>query len=302
MTQIRIYQVNAFTHLPFGGNPAGVVADADGLTEREMQQIAREMNCTETAFVLSSEMPNADLRVRYFTPQEEVDLCGHATISAFVALGLEQRFGGELPRTVIIETKAGLLPVLLSRDAKERLQVVVTQAAPQFRACDLTRAEAATLLGLDESDLDPERPLGLAYTGLWDLMIPIRTLEAFQRMRPDLDAIAACNRRLGVSSTHCYSFETVEPTSHLHTRNFSPAVGIPEDPASGTANGALAAFLLQHGVLTPEREQVRLIVEQGFECDRPSFIHVELDGEPRSPRTARVGGGARPVFQGTMSF
>jgi trans-2,3-dihydro-3-hydroxyanthranilate isomerase len=302
MTQIRIYQVDAFTHIPFGGNPAGVVPDANGLSEQEMQRIARELNCSETAFVLPSERPNADLRLRYFTPQEEVDLCGHATISAFVALGLEHRFEGALPRTVILETKAGLLPVIISCDEQGRQLVLMTQAAPQFRPCEITRAEVARLLGLVEADLDPELPLGLAYTGLWDLMIPIRTLDAFARMKPDLDALAACNRKLGVTSTHCYSLEVVEPTSHLHARNFAPAVGIPEDPASGTANGALAAFLLQHGVLTPKREQVRLIVEQGFECNRPSYVYVELDGEPCSPRTVRVGGSAVPVFQGTMQF
>ncbi|MGZ6507190.1 MAG: PhzF family phenazine biosynthesis protein [Tumebacillaceae bacterium] len=302
MTQVRIYQMDAFTHVPFGGNPAGVVPNADGLTTEQMQKIAREMNCSETAFVLSTETKGADVRVRFFTPQEEVDLCGHATISAFVVLGLEERFKRSLPFTVVQETNVGLLPVMISHDATGRVQALMTQAAPLFKECDLTRSEAARLLGIEESDIDPNLPIGLAYTGLWDLLVPIKTLEAFERMQPEYASIGAYNKSLGVASTHCYSLETVEKTSHLHTRDFSPAVGIAEDPATGTANGALGAFLLHHGILIPEREQMSLMVEQGFEIGRPSYITVEVDGEPRSPRTVRVGGTAVPILQGTMNF
>jgi trans-2,3-dihydro-3-hydroxyanthranilate isomerase len=302
MAQVRIYQMDAFTHIPFGGNPAGVVPDADGLTAEQMQKIAREMNCSETAFVLSTDTQGADVRVRFFTPQEEVDLCGHATISTFVALGLEEKFQRNTPFTVVQETNVGLLPVTVAHDSTGRIQALMTQAAPLFKECDLSRFEAAKLFGLQESDIDPNLPIGLAYTGLWDLMVPIKTVEAFARMKPEQAAITEYNRSLGIASTHCYSLETVEKTSHLHTRDFSPALGIPEDPATGTANGALGAFLLHHGVFIPEREQIRLMVEQGFEIGRPSYITVEVDGEPRSPRTVRVGGTAVPILQGTMNL
>jgi trans-2,3-dihydro-3-hydroxyanthranilate isomerase len=302
MAQVRIYQMDAFTHIPFGGNPAGVVSDADGLTDDQMQKIAREMNCSETAFVLSTDTKGADLRVRFFTPTEEIDLCGHATVSAFVALGLEARFGRNLPCTVIQETRVGLLPVMISRDGDGKVHALMTQAAPRFRDCDVTRAEVAGWLGLHEDDIDPNLPLGLAYTGLWDLMVPIRTLEAFERMQPDMGMLARRNKELGAISTHCYSLQTKEPHAHLHVRDFSPAVGIPEDPATGTANGALGAFLLHHDVLIPQQERLRLIVEQGFEIGRPSYIAVEVDGEPRSPRTVRVGGSAVPILQGVLEF
>ncbi|ARU62566.1 hypothetical protein CBW65_17540 [Tumebacillus avium] len=301
-TQVRIYQMDAFTHIPFGGNPAGVVTNADGLTPEQMQKIAREMNCSETAFACSTSTPGADLRVRFFTPTEEIDLCGHATISIFVALGLEQRFGADLPITLVQETNVGLLPVMLTKNSDGMIQALMTQAAPQFRECDLSRRDAAKLIGLEEADIDRDLPIGLAYTGVWDLFIPIKTREAFERMQPETALIAAHNRGLGVTSTHCYSFDTVHESSHLHTRDFSPAVGIPEDPATGTANGALGAFLLRHGVLVPKGEQLRLTVEQGFEIGRPSFLTVEVDGEPNSPRTVRVGGTAVPILQGTMTF
>jgi trans-2,3-dihydro-3-hydroxyanthranilate isomerase len=302
MREVRIYQMDAFTHIPFGGNPAGVVPEADGLTAEEMQKIAREMNCSETAFVMKSDKPGADLRVRFFTPTEEIDLCGHATISTFVVLGMEERFGSKLPQTVVQETNVGLLPVTISRDGEGRIQAFMTQASPAFKPCDVSRADAANLLGLQEQDIDPNLPIGLAYTGLWDLFVPINGLEPFARMQPDLVGISALNKTMGVASTHCYSLSTATPQAHLHTRDFSPAVGIPEDPATGTANGALGAFLLHHGVFVPERENVRLLVEQGFEIDRPSYLQVVVDGEPRSPRTVRVGGTAVAVLQGVMRF
>jgi len=302
MKHVRIYQMDAFTHIPFGGNPAGVVPNADGLTPEQMQKIAREMNCSETAFVLSTDTPGADVRVRFFTPTEEIDLCGHATISAFVVLGMEGRFGRKMPYTVVQETNVGLLPVTISTDDQGRVQAFMTQAAPAVKPCDLSREGAAELLGLQADDIAADLPIGLAYTGLWDLFVPIRTLEAFTRMKPDLAAITELNKRLGVASTHCYSLETATEEAQLHTRDFSPAVGIPEDPATGTANGALGAFLLHHGVFTPKRERLCLTVEQGFEIDRRSFIAVEVDGEPNSPRTVRVGGTAVPILKGTMSF
>lgn len=302
MAQVRIYQMDAFTHIPFGGNPAGVVPDADGLTAEQMQKIAREMNCSETAFVVSTDTKGADVRVRFFTPTEEIDLCGHATISTFVVLGMEDRFEREFPFTVVQETNVGLLPVTISRDENGRIHALMTQAPPRFQECDLTASEAAKLLGLEASDIDPNLPIGLAYTGLWDLMVPIKTVEAFGRMKPDFVAMEACNRALKVVSTHCYSLQTTEQGSHLHTRDFAPAVGIAEDPATGTANGALGAFLLYHGIVTPEREKVRLCVEQGFEIERPSYVYVEVDGEPNRPRTVRVGGTAVPILQGTMTF
>lgn len=302
MTQVRIYQMDAFTHIPFGGNPAGVVPNADGLTPAQMQQIAREMNCSETAFVLNTDTPGADVRVRFFTPTEEIDLCGHATISTFVVMGMENRFERDLPLTIVQETNVGLLPVTISRDANGRIQALMTQAVPQFRECPITPAEAAKMLGLSTADIDTNLPIGLAYTGLWDLLVPVKSVEAFKWMRPDLHAIAGHNRSIGVASTHCYSLDTVDPDAHLHTRDFSPAFGIPEDPATGTANGALGAFLLHHGVFTPECEQLRLTVEQGFEIGRPSYLTVEVDGEPNSPRTVRVGGTAVPIIQGTMTF
>ncbi len=301
-TQVRIYQMDAFTHIPFGGNPAGVVPEADGLTPDQMQKIAREMNCSETAFVCSTDTPGADLRVRFFTPSEEIDLCGHATISTFIALGMENRFGTDLPLTVVQETNVGLLPVMLSRSEAGQIRALMTQAPPQFRECDLSRREAAQMIGLEEGDIDSDLPIGLAYTGVWDLFVPIKTVEAFKRMKPQTSQIAAQNRSIGVASTHCYSFDTIEESSHLHTRDFSPAVGIAEDPATGTANGALGAFLLRHGVLVPKGERLQLLVEQGFEIGRPSFLSVEVDGEPNSPRTVRVGGTAVPILQGMMTF
>lgn len=170
MRTIDIKQVDAFTRRALEGNPAGVVSHAEGLSDQEMQAVAKEMNCSETAFVLPSR--RADLRLRYFTPAQEVDLCGHATIAALHALREEGRVTGPLQ----VETKVGIL-LLEAGDDMHWMR----QDTPRLRSCNDAPETIARLLGLDSEDIDPEIPIGLAYTGLWDLVVPLRNREALRR-------------------------------------------------------------------------------------------------------------------------
>lgn len=276
--------MDAFTDTPFAGNPAGVVPEADGLTDAEMQKMAREMNCSETAFVLASD--RAEMRFRYFTPAQEVDLCGHATIATLHVLGQEKGFQGGHR----VETRAGVLTMEVAPDGTSWME----QAAPQWRPYTLTGLEdVAAILGLKPEDLDPRVPLALAYTGLWDLLVPVRNLAALHAARPDLSRLAAHNRALGVASTHLFTFETALEGSTLQARDFSPAVGIPEDPHTGTASGALGAYLVSLGVVAPGR----MIFEQGWTVERPGLIHVEVSPGAQG---VRVGGRAVTVVTGAM--
>ena len=284
MRTIRIKQVDAFATRPFEGNPAGVVTGAADLTDSEMQAIAKEMNCSETAFVLPSS--SADLRLRYFTPAQEVDLCGHATIATLHALREEGRPVG----AVRAETPVGILEL----EVGEEMQWM-RQDTPRFRTCEEEPKAILALLGLDLGDLDPALPLGIAYTGLWDLLVPLRDLGALRRARPDMRELSRCNKSMGVTSTHLYCRETERPGSTLHTRDFSPAAGVPEDPHTGTASGALGAFLVQAGVLPPGRH----LFEQGWTVARPGLIHVEV---APGAVAVRVGGGAVTVLDGSMTL
>lgn len=282
MDRLFVLQVDAFTRVPFAGNPAGVVPEAAGLTAAQMQAIAREMNLSETAFVLPAE--DADLALRFFTPTHEVDLCGHATVAAVHALGER----GRLAARARVRTRAGLLEVERRPDGT----VWMTQAPLALRDVPPeARAALPDLLGLAPEDLDPARPLVLASTGLWDLLVPVRSRAALFRARPHLSALAEHNRALGVASTHLYTFDPVEPGHTLHARDFSPAVGVPEDPHTGTATGALVAALVRLGHLPPGP----VAVEQGWTVGRPGVILAESDGTH-----VRVGGAAVTVLEGWL--
>ncbi len=284
MRAIDVKQVDAFSRRPFEGNPAGVVTHALGLSEEEMQAIAKELNCSETAFVLPS--GKADLRLRYFTPAQEVDLCGHATIAALHALREEGRITGP----VQAETRVGVLDLEAGQDMHW-----MRQDTPRIKACDDDPGAVAELLGLEYGDLDPEIPIGIGYTGLWDLLVPVRDLDVLRRAQPDMPELAAHNRSRGIVSTHLYCRQTELPGSTLHTRDFSPAAGVPEDPHTGTASGALAAYLVSRGMLAPGRH----LFEQGWTVGRPGLIHVEVAPGAAS---VRVGGAAVTVLSGTLSL
>jgi len=282
---IGILQVDAFTEIPFEGNPAGVVLDAAGLREPEMQAIAREMNCSETAFVLPSD--GADLRLRYFTPTQEVDLCGHATIASLHAL----REAGRLRGALRAETNVGVLSLSAEPGGMQWME----QAAPRRRPFPGDPGELMALLGLGAGDLAPDVPVGLAYTGLWALLVPLMDIRALRRARPDFAALAELNRRLGATSTHLFCREVERAGSTLHTRDFSPAAGVPEDPQTGTASGALATYLVALGALAAGRH----VFEQGFTVGRPGLIHVEV---AEGAAGVRVGGRAVTSLRGAMAL
>jgi len=336
MKEIDIFQVDAFTDEVFGGNPAGVVPDATGLTETQMRNIAREMNLSETAFVLPVDEaargrePAPDLRVRFFTPTDEVDLCGHATIGTFFFMAEEGRLppgrpverlrpsaGGVSVEMVVQETRAGDLPVYVYRHGPAVERVMMAQASPHIlEEYGRTRlAEVAALLGADPADLGAVSPTGrearpqVVTTGLPDLILPVRDLERLRALRPNQAALADWCRARGIISVHAFSFGGVEAGATVHARDFAPSVGIPEESATGTANGALGAYLVLNRLI-PLSATTMIRAEQGHILRRPSRIWVEIDVDPASlegsgrpqVREVRVGGRARTVLRGKMTL
>ncbi len=337
MKDIDIFQVDAFTDRVFGGNPAGVVPDAAGLTETEMQSIAREMNLSETAFVTPASGAGKkrelapDLRVRFFTPTDEVDLCGHATIGTFFFLAAEGRLpagrpapglaeaagGGVVVERVVQETRAGNLPVYVYRHGPAVERVMMAQANPRIldEYGSARLAEVAGLLGADPGELTAVSPTGRAAkaqvvtTGLPDLILPVRDLERLRALRPNFAALADWCRERRLISVHAFCFGGIEAGATLHGRDFAPAVGIPEESATGTANGALGAYLVLNRLI-PLSATTMIRAEQGHILRRPSQIVVEIDIDPASlggsgrpeVREVRVGGRARTVLRGKMAL
>jgi trans-2,3-dihydro-3-hydroxyanthranilate isomerase len=296
--QVRVYHVDAFTDQPFGGNPAGVVPDADGLDETTMQRIARELNLSETAFLLPTDNRDADYRVRYFTPTTEIDFCGHATVGLAWILATEYGWA-EKAEQVVFETNKGHIPVAWSKQDGKVKAVTMTQVSPKVRNVDLDLQEAARLAGIPAEQLDDRFPVRLGYTGNWHLLIPVKSRAAIDAAEPRMAELGEMNRLHGISTTHLFTFDSPDGYD-LYTRDFAPAVGIPEDPVTGAANGALAGYLVLEGILNP-RETHHLTIGQGHAIGRPGTLYVTI--RPANPDpVVQVGGSAVMTISGTLNL
>ncbi len=296
MKEVRIYQVDAFTEEPFGGNPAGVVLEADSLKDEEMLHIAREMNLSETAFVTPSD--KADFRVRFFTPTGEVDLCGHATVATFHALS-EKGFLSSEGSVFTQETRAGVLEVARSfRDGRPLF--TMTQARPRYREMGALAGEIAEILNLKMEDLMEAAPLKVS-TGLWWLVAGVRRLETVRNLAPAMENLRAFSERYGVVGVVPLCLETLNPERSFHMRAFAPLVGIAEDPVCGTCNGCAGAFLAYHDLL-PGGDLVELQSEAGFEVGRPGRVTVTVRRNQGEVVRIEVGGSGVTVLEGIMRF
>jgi len=282
----RALLVDAFTSRPLTGNAAGVVPDADGLSAAQMQAIANELGASETAFLLPS--GSADRRVRYFTPETEVDLCGHATIASHGHLLAE---GTVDTGEHTLETNVGVLDVEIEEDGR----VWMTQDAPEIDEVDLSYERVAGALGVDPAalrDVGEDLPLAVASTGLPFLLVPVNFLEHVGGADPDMGAIEALTDEVDATGVYAFTFDTLEGESTLHARMFAPGAGVPEDPVTGTASGACGAYLRRYGAFDTLPET--LVFEQGDYLDRSGRVFV------RARETVRVGGRATTALDGTI--
>jgi trans-2,3-dihydro-3-hydroxyanthranilate isomerase len=302
----QFYQADVFTDVPFGGNPVAVIPDAAGLTDLELQQIAREMNLSETVFVFPPSDPAAVVKIRIFTPTQEIPFAGHPVIGTFFVLGTLKRLALREPMTrVLQECNLGLFPVDIHVKDGRIAHVVMSQPQPQFLEIVESREDLfsiARALGVARQQItDTKWPVQVVSTGLPVMIVPIRTLTAVRSIVPDVSAIAELCQQYGANGIMTFSTMTVEQQATVHTRMFAPLIGIIEDPATGSASGALGAYLLQHGVVdvAPLTE---IIAEQGYEIERPSRILIQVESEDDAIQTVKIGGQAVMVLEGTLTF
>jgi len=285
MTTRQALLVDAFTSEPTTGNPAGVVPDAAGLADSQMQAIASELGASETVFILPAE--DADRRLRYFTPEQEVPLCGHATVAAHAHL---------YERSIVeagehsYAAEAGVFDVEIEDDGT----VWMEQADAEFRAADVSYETVADALGLDVAslrDVGADFPLTRATTGLPYLFVPVNYFEHLSGMTPDMAAIAEISEAEDVAGIYAFTFDTIDGDSTAHARAFAPAAGVPEDPVTGTAGGAAGALFRHHGAIDEEIHPV--VIEQGHFIDRPGTVRVATDGTE-----VMIGGSAVTTLDG----
>lgn len=273
---MKIYLIRAFTKDGQGGNLAGVVLDADGLDEKEMQDIATKVNVSETAFLQKSD--KANFKVRFFTPTAEVDLCGHATIATFSLLAKKLS-----PGIYTQETKAGILNVEITLDGV----IFMDQAVPEFLDMLDSTAIAKVLNIPDQWIINTKLKPQVVSTGLKDIMIPIDTREHLLEIKPDFKSITDMSKEHDVVGLHVFTLDTIQPEATAHARNFAPLYGINEESATGTSNGALACYLFENEKLTPSDHY---IFEQGYNMDQPSEIYAKL--ENKNNIRVKIGGRA----------
>jgi trans-2,3-dihydro-3-hydroxyanthranilate isomerase len=305
MATWRFHQLDVFTTTPLAGNPLAVFPDARGLDVGTMQGLAREMNLSETTFVLPSRV--ATRRVRFFTPAAEIPLAGHPTIGTWwllAELGLVEGLppGGTV--TLTQETGRGVLPVAVTLSAGRPTAVEMTQADPEFGAVIPDRAGLARALGGGTGLLAEGPPPQIVSTALPQLMVPVASRNALASL-PSGGAggeLAAFLRRTGTDCAMLYA-PSDDPDITAHCRMFAPGLGVPEDPATGSAAGALGAYLVRHGVVRPEAGAARMVFEQGVEIGRPSRMRVRVSlASDGAISQVQVGGAAVSVITGDVTL
>lgn len=286
--------MDVFTDRQFGGNPLAVFPDSAGLTDAQMQDIAKEMNLSETTFVLPAERTDCDVAVRIFTPRTELPFAGHPTIgTASVLLTDSAR------NEIALEEAVGRIPVTVSRNGDPPL-LYMTVPAAEFGAVFENRAEFAAAIGVAETELLADAPIQVVSSGVAHVYIPLASAQAVDSCRLDLPKLL---RAFG-SHEPLAVFVTAPTTKsdRLYSRMFAPhTVGIAEDPATGSASGPLGAYLLEHDLVRGDG-RIDIVSEQGTKMRRQSFIHVSVEHEGKTISRLRVGGTVVPVLRGVLNL
>ncbi len=296
----EVWQVDSFTSVPFTGNPAGVVLDAAGMTDHEMQLVARELNNPETAFVLPPDDASHDVKIRYFTPITEVPLCGHATIAAHVARATKL---GLAPCSLLQRCGAGDLPVGIGGRAGA-YRVTLTQAEPTFAPPLTTRATQQVLraLRLPSAALRSDCPVQVVSTGHAKLMIGVETRAALMALRPDAAALVKLSPDVGANGYFLFALESEAPDELSTCRMFAPAIGIDEDPVTGNGHGPLGAYLVHHRLVQHDGRAFRFRSSQGHCVGRRGRVDVSVDIRDDRPLRTHISGDAVPVFKTTIEL
>lgn len=297
--EINIFQVDAFSSKSFGGNPAGVVPNAKNLNTSDMQKIANEMNVSETAFV--QQLDDNLFKVRFFTPICEVDLCGHATIATFYTMankGYIKSIDNGIKRAEL-ETNIGTFPIDINYKNGEPIYILMEQNSPKsfgyiegidglLESMNLIKDQ----VGILDEYLEPE----IISTGLPDIILPIKDKDVFDNLDIDFNKLSVVSKNHNVTGVHVF-YLPEKNSKVVYVRNFAPLVGINEESATGTANGALIYYLKKNNLIIDNE----IIALQGNSLNRPSEIYcfIEENGEGFK---VKVGGNAKIVIEGIIKF
>ncbi|MBU8922867.1 MAG: PhzF family phenazine biosynthesis protein [Bacteroidales bacterium] len=321
MKEYEIKYVDVFTTSPFHGNSAAVITDAEGLTTNDMYKIAGEINLSESTFVSPPESGRSAAKIRFFTPDVEYNLSGHAMIGTCFVLaenGLISLPDGM--SRVVIDTKVGPIPIEFTFEQESQRStnsingdhvrlsgenngllrsIMMQQTVTDHRTTDLDLNEIASTLGIDPGlVLHTGLPLEILSNGLIQLVIPIQNQSALINMNPDLIKLKLMNDRFGIQTVDIFTLDSLDEKSITYSRHFSPGSGLWEDPGSGTAAVSIATYLARHGVIS----KGSYVMRQGKDLDQLCDVFVDIRDNNNGMNTAWVGGLAVTSIKRKMSI
>jgi trans-2,3-dihydro-3-hydroxyanthranilate isomerase len=300
--QYLLYDV--FTHAPFSGNALAVFPDARGIAVPDMQRIARELNLSETTFVLPAERRDTDVRMRIFTPQVEMPMAGHPTVGSAFALAHAGVIAPGRGRFVF-GLNVGPVPVDLAWSGGTLSFVWMTQGAPAFGRT-APRGSVAEAVGLTAGDLLDDPAVQEVSCGVPYWIVPVRDRAAVDRAAPDAANLRRLGERAGGSLPVYLFARDADGRDEFYCRMFAPGLGVLEDPATGSAAGPLGCYAVQHGLAlanesdTSSNTSAAITIRQGVAMGRPSRMHVEVAGAPAAITSVRVGGPAVLIGRGEL--
>lgn len=296
MRKLRYHTVDVFTNSAFGGNPLAVVTNGRGVSSELMQSIARELNLSETTFVLPPEDPSNDYRVRIFTPAAELPMAGHPTVGTSFILAREHMIErGEGETTIKLEEGVGTIPVNIKfKDGQPDL-IWMQQPRPTFGPRFEDAALIAEMLSIAPEAIETRWPIEVVSCGVPFLFVPLKDLQAARSIRFRLDVCERALKDSGVTGVFVFTTETELEGSSVHSRMFAPMFGVHEDPATGGASGPLGCYLVRHQVF-PASQRAEFTSEQGIEMGRPSIIKIIIEQDAGEISRVRIGG--QCVFMG----
>jgi trans-2,3-dihydro-3-hydroxyanthranilate isomerase len=292
MKESTFYILDVFAEQKYAGNQLAVFRHVEGLSDAEMQKIAREMHFSETTFILSEEEKNGGYEVRIFTPASEVPFAGHPTLGT--AYVIQREIIRKPVKQIILNLKAGQIPVSMEYKGSQIENMWMKQNEPVFgRTFNLNSISRS--LSVDPKEIDERFPIQEVSTGLPFIIVPLKTQVAIKRAKVDQDKFFALVENSQAKAVMVFSPQTEDPNNDLKARVFVDYYGIPEDPATGSANGCLAGYLVKYRYFG--KDQIDITVEQGYEIGRPSLLLLKAEKTEKGI-SVRVGGKAVMVARG----
>jgi trans-2,3-dihydro-3-hydroxyanthranilate isomerase len=270
--EMIFYIVDVFAEEKYAGNQLAVVRNAAGLSDSDMQNITKEMNYSETTFILSDEQRNGGYDVRIFTPAQEVPFAGHPTLGT--AYIIQQEIIKEPVEKIILNLKVGRIPVTFNYKGKEKNVLRMKQIQPTFGQI-IEPEQISDVLGINTSDIDERFPVQDVSTGIFFIIVPLKTLDAVKRAKIDKDKYFKLIKDRQAKAILVFCPETYSKKNDLNVRVFVDCYGIPEDPATGSGNGCLAGYLVKNRYFG--KGQIDIRTEQGYEIERPSLLYLRAE-------------------------